>query len=199
LCVGTLQPRKNILRLIEAFEQVAQSADQDNEAQKGRGSYLKSKMSRQSELQLVLAGKVGWLAKDITARIAGSPVRQRIIVTGFVTEVEKAVLYQESVASILVGLYEGYGMPAIEALQYGSLPIVSETTSLPEVVGEAGIFVDPHSVGSIAEGIRTVLNLPARQRAQYLRAGRQQIKIRSWQHSANIVLQTLLTVGTSQS
>jgi len=194
LYVGTLQPRKNLLKLIKSFELVVQQSNEERKENRKRKNYLTSDSGKIETLQLVIAGKIGWLAGPIMARIQASSLKNRIIVTGYVAEQEKMFLYKEAAASILIGLYEGFGIPPLEAMQANTIPIVSNTTSLPEVVGEAGIQVSPDDVQAIATGIKTVLQQPAKERAALLKKGRQQIKKFSWEKSAQIVLDTLLEV-----
>jgi glycosyltransferase involved in cell wall biosynthesis len=176
LYVGTLQPRKNLLRLIEAFE------------------LLVRKSQKNRELQLVIAGKVGWLASDILQRAKNSPLKNNIVLTDFITEKEKIILYKNSQCTVLVGLYEGFGIPALEALAYGSTPVVSETTSLPEVVGKAGVLVNPLDTQSIADGIQQVLNLPAKEKGKLARFAREQLKKFTWEKSAQTILDTIFDV-----
>ena len=178
--VGTIQPRKNLLRLIEAFEVLVKKSD----------SHTVTDQKLQS-LQLVIAGKVGWLASDVLKRMKESPVHERIIFTGYVTETEKTILYKESICTVLVGLYEGFGIPALEAMAYGSIPLVSETTSLPEVVGKAGELVNPLDTLSIAEGIKKVMNRTAKEHGKLLKLGREQVKKFNWDESAKRILETL--------
>jgi glycosyltransferase involved in cell wall biosynthesis len=184
LYVGTLQPRKNLIRLIEAYERLI---DQPN--------FARSKQITKGLPDLVIAGKVGWMADDLLARVAASPVTQRIKMLGYVTDDEKTVLYQQATALVLIGLYEGFGMPPLEAMQAGTLPVVSNSSSLPEVVGSAGILVDPENVDSIADGLRTVVSLSAKQRAQYRKEARLQLRLFDWQTSAQTILTTLLQVA----
>jgi glycosyltransferase involved in cell wall biosynthesis len=199
LYVGTLQPRKNLEKLIEAFELVVEQAKTERKENRKLRSYLSSDAGKLDSLQLVIAGKTGWLADSIMSRIETSPLRKRIVLTGYVTEVEKLILYRESVASVLIGLYEGFGIPPLEAMVAGTIPIVSNTTSLPEVVGEAGVQVDPEDSASIAAGIKKVLFQAAKERAALLKKGRQQIKKFHWDESAQIVLDTLLEVAAEHT
>ncbi|MEA2056638.1 MAG: glycosyltransferase family 1 protein, partial [Patescibacteria group bacterium] len=126
LFVGTLQPRKNLVGLIQAYELFC-------EKQTGEKPLPK----------LVIAGKIGWLAEPILQKIKNSPVRGHIILTSFVPTAIKPILIKNALALTLVGLYEGFGIPALEALYLNTIPIVSESSSLPEVVGKAGLKVDP--------------------------------------------------------
>ncbi len=192
LYVGTLQPRKNLLRLIEAFESLYETQSKDKSKTKKTPHRLME--YKLEDLQLVIAGKVGWLADSILERVQRSPVKERIILTGYITEKEKIILFQESLCTVLVGLYEGFGIPALEAMAYGSIPIVSETTSLPEVVGQGGIQVNPLKVKEIAGAIEEVLEMPAKDRAKILKKGRQQVKKFNWESSAEVVLETLLSI-----
>ncbi len=185
LYVGTLQPRKNLERLVAAFEKLATRLDHEV----GRSS--------QPQLQLVIAGKVGWLADGILARINESPYRSRIVLPGFIDDQAKAALYQTATASVLVGLYEGFGMPPLEAMQFGTVPVVSNTTSLPEVVGQAGILVDPLDINDIARGLYQAVTLRASERLRLQRLARQQLRKFDWSSSAAVVLQTLEEVATS--
>jgi len=188
LYVGTLQPRKNLIRLIEAFEQLQQ-----------RQASLKKKNRKQdsSPLQLVLAGKVGWLAEPLLARIEASPFVAQIKLIGYVDELTKKALYQNTHCAVLVGLSEGFGIPPLEALAWGAIPVVSNTTSLPEVVGKAGILVDPLAVDAIAQGMEVALLLSAKERAYYRKEARLQLKKFDWDKSAQTVLDVLLTLSKS--
>lgn len=172
LYVGTLQPRKNLIRAIQAFEKLKQNSNFET-------------------VKLVLAGKVGWLAEEIQQTAQQSPFTQDIIFTGYVTELEKTVLMKHAAATFLVGLYEGFGMPPLESLAVGTVPIVSHSSSLPEVVGEAGILVDPTSVDSIADGFRYALQLKSSVKADFQHKATQQLKKFSWEKSAQLILNKL--------
>lgn len=174
LFVGTIQPRKNIETIIAAFEMI----------------HKKRMLSFKP--QLVLAGKVGWLAEPIMARIHKSSVFKYITVTGFISEKEKEAFYKGSDATLLLGLYEGFGIPALEAMHYGSIPLVSNTTSLPEVTGDAGISVDPNNIKAIAICMVKTLTLKPSEKAKLRKKAREQIKQFDWESSAKKVLDTLL-------
>lgn len=180
LYVGTLQPRKNLLNLVEAFEKVVSDCHPDRNP---------------AQLQLVIAGKVGWLAEPLLEKIKNSRFTKRIILTGYVTEAEKEVLYRNSITSVLIGFYEGFGIPALEAMAFGTVPLVSATTSLPEVVEKAGFQVDPGNVTAIVKKLKEIIGLPAKERAQFLRLGREQVENFSWAESAKVVLETLEKVA----
>lgn len=189
LYVGTLQPRKNLIRLIEAFEITTRQLT-NQPAVSTRRSKKKPALP-----QLVIAGKVGWLADDILERVKNSPLAEHIILTGYVTEETKRILYEHASCSVQVGLFEGFGIPPLESMMYGTVPVVANTTSLPEVVGEAGITVNPLSPQDISRGLYTALTLSAKQRAQYAKAARVQYKRFNWTDSAQVVLKTLESVA----
>lgn len=186
LFLGTIQPRKNLIRLVEAYEQLCRrlSSQQLNKNKKSN-----------SLPQLVLAGKIGWLSDPIISRIKKSAFFENIILTGYVAENIKPALYQQASASILIGLHEGFGIPPLESLQYECVPIVSNTTSLPEVVGEAGFQVNPDDVKEIATTMEKVLKLSVKSKAVYKRKAKQQLKKFSWQKSAQVILATIKQVA----
>lgn len=195
LYVGTLQPRKNLLRLIDAFEMVTRQLTTEP---------YPTPASRRTKKnpalpQLVIAGKVGWLADDILDRVKNSPLADHIILTGYVTEETKRILYEQASCSVQIGLFEGFGIPPLESLMYKTIPVVSNTTSLPEVVGSAGILVDPSQPADISRGLYQALTLSAKERAQYAKAGRTQLKKFSWSQSARTILDTLLSVVSEPS
>ena len=94
----------------------------------------------------------------------------------------------------LIGLHEGFGIPPLEAMQYGSIPVVANSTSLPEVVGKAGFLVDPKNIEEISEAFAKILRLSVKERGVYLRAGREQATQFSWDRSADVILKTLLAI-----
>jgi len=181
LYVGTLQPRKNIVSLIKAFDQFC-------------ASYTHRKKDNP---QLVIAGKVGWFADETLKTIERSTYRERIHVLGYVSDAQKTVLYRKSACSVLIGLYEGFGIPPLEAMAAGTIPVVSDTSSLPEVVGEAGFKVSPYDTRDLVSVFSGILALSPRHRAALLKKGRLQVKKFSWQESAQKVLDELIGVASN--
>jgi len=176
--LGTIQPRKNLIRLVKAFELLAAKPLHKN-------------------LRLVIGGKIGWLADEFLHVIQNSPFQKRIQVLGFVTEEQKLALYAKAKAAVLVGLYEGFGIPSLEAMAVGTIPVVAETASLPEVVGPGGILVDPYSIEDIARGLQEAIEWSGSVREEKLATGRQHMKKFSWENSAQLVLDVLHRVGNS--
>lgn len=177
LYLGTLQPRKNILNLINAYEIYARN-------------FVPAKQLTELPI-LVLAGKVGWLAQPILSAIENSSYQRQIIQLGFVTDQQKAALLTRALSSISISQYEGFGIPALEALQYGTIPIVANTAGLPEAVGQAGFQVSPHSPIKIANQLDRVTRLNYLERMQLRKKARTQLKLYSWEKSAQVVLKAV--------
>jgi glycosyltransferase involved in cell wall biosynthesis len=136
LFVGTLEPRKNIIRIVRAFERVAES---------------------HPNLTLVLAGKLGWHTAEIVAAMENSPMRLRIRHLGFVSEAEKWNLLRNCEMLVYPSLYEGFGLPVLEGMAAGAPVITSNLSSMPEVAGDAALLVDPTSVDAIAGAIEQIV------------------------------------------
>lgn len=188
LFVGTLQPRKNLKTLIEAFE-IFYRMDAGRSLKKKQSS---KKTRTNQKPKLVIAGKVGWLSEPIIKRIEESPIKNRIITTGFISELEKEILYRHATASCLVGLYEGFGIPPLESLYFNTIPIVSNTTSLPEVIENAGLMANPTNPQEIADQMWQAQNMTTIQKRNFRKAANEQIKKFSWKKSAEIILTTIL-------
>lgn len=182
LYLGTIQPRKNLINLIEAFEKLSIRLPI-------------GKRKKVSKLQLVIAGKIGWLADDVSKRVEESPFKNNIVMTGFVTDFEKEVLLSKANTLALVGLYEGFGIPPLEALHQNVVPVVSNTSSLPEVVGQAGITTDPTNPTQIAQDLEEALTLTTRTKREYLKFKRAQVEKFGWKYSAKIVYKTIEEVA----
>lgn len=187
LFIGTLQPRKNLINLVSAYEQFyAEALEEKNNANLAEKKPIP---------KLVIAGKVGWLAQPLLDKIKASPIQEQIILTGFVHDQIKPVLIQQAQALILVGLYEGFGIPPLEALHLKTIPVVSNNSSLPEVVGEAGLQVNPHKPDHIAQALKHVYEMTSHQRGRLIKRAREQRHKFSWKKSAKKVLTTLKQVA----
>ncbi|MBB3286300.1 MULTISPECIES: glycosyltransferase family 1 protein [unclassified Rhizobium] len=133
LFVGTLEPRKNLLRLLQAYASVPEALRQ--------------------ELLLVLAGGQGWRLGDLKEHIANLHLETSVRLTGYVSDADLAQLYSKARFLAMPSLYEGFGFPIIEANAMGVPVLTSNSSSMPEVAGEAGILVDPDDVRSICGGL----------------------------------------------
>lgn len=163
LFIGRLEERKNIVRIIEAFEM------------------LKEKYQIPHELLLV--GKPGYGYDRIKQQIAKSKYQSAIIEKGYVAEEEKWPLLQNADVFLFPTLYEGFGIPVLEAQSVGVPVVTSSTSSLPEVAGDGAVFVDPTSVESIAEGAQKLLSDEG-MRNGIISKGRENIKRFSWEGCA---------------
>jgi glycosyltransferase involved in cell wall biosynthesis len=138
LSVGAIEPRKNLTRLVRAYRQVAPDVPH----------------------ALVLTGAPGWHAEDVETELA-RPGPGTIIRAGHVTEEQLDALYRGADAFVYPSLYEGFGLPVVEAMARGVPTITSNTSSLPEVAGDAALLVDPTDVSEIAEALARILTDPA--------------------------------------
>ncbi|KUK79645.1 MAG: Uncharacterized protein XD95_0219 [Microgenomates bacterium 39_7] len=183
LYLGTLQPRKNLISLVKAYELFCQQ---------------QSPKKLEELPQLVIGGKIGWLADPIIEAIEQSSVKNNIVLTDYIPEKYKPQLYQAALSTILVGLYEGFGIPPLESIHFGVIPIVSNVSSLPEVVGEAGLQVNPHKPEAIADALNQVFSMPSAIRKSYQDKMQTQRAKFSWQQSAHTIYQVLLDVAKKQ-
>ena len=175
LAVGTLQPRKNLARTLAAFERLC---------------------ARGLPYRLVLVGQRGWLADPLFAAIArpDSPAYGRIDITGYLPDDDLPLVFNGASALAFPSLYEGFGLPALEALACGTPVLTSNTTSLPEVVGDAALTVDPLDTDAIADGLLRIVSDPAL-RDELRTRGLAQAQKFSWRRAAKQTLSILETVG----
>ncbi len=183
--VGTIQPRKRLTILIKAFEDVCA------EITAASGRYRPKKSALNALPQLIIAGKIGWLANSVIQRAEQSPFKKQIKLLGYVSDRDKTILLQESKALVLIGRHEGFGIPPLEAMLAGTIPIVARTGSLPEVVGQAGMLVAADDTLQLANKLKLVLKQSARERALLLAKGRDQAKTFSWTNSADVIFEAL--------
>lgn len=170
LFLGTLQPRKNIARLVEAFARWQRDTQDE-------------------ETALVLAGAKGWLFDDSWLQAA-----DRIRVTGYIDAADKAGLYAGALALVFPSLNEGFGFPALEAMQCGTAVIASDTSSLPELVGDCGLLVNPLDTAEIAAAMRRCSDDKSLRQVLGAR-GRQRARRFSWEAAAAQVLAAFAELG----
>lgn len=171
LFVGTLEPRKNLVRLVRAYRRVA---------------------ARGAPHALVLAGPIGWghqqLMKELALEAPGE-----IILTGETSTADRDALYRGASVFVYPSLYEGFGLPVLEAMGRGVPCVVSASSSLPEVAGEAALPVDPRSVGGLTDAIERVIN--DRELASWLStAGTKRAERFSWHETARQTLEVYKSV-----
>lgn len=167
LCVGTIEPRKNLGRLLEA--------------------YAAWRRETGGKMPLVLAGGKGWLMEHLARQVEALGIADSLVFTGYVSDAELAWLYGACHAFLYPSLFEGFGLPVLEAMSLGAAVVCSNTTSLPEVAGDAALSVDPLDVPGISRAMAAVagnddLRGRLRQKATR-RAG-----LFSWERTARIVL-----------
>jgi glycosyltransferase involved in cell wall biosynthesis len=141
LYVGTLQPRKNLVRLVKAFAALRPDAPS-------------APVERRT--LLVLAGKRGWLYNDLFKLVSRLGLEGRVLFPGYVPNEDKAALMGGALAFVFPSLYEGFGLPVLEAQACGCPVITSTTSSLPEVAGDGALLVDPRDTGAIAMAMERV-------------------------------------------
>ena len=178
LSLSTLEPRKNIVQTIRCFTRfVEESGD--------------------TELHLVLVGGKGWdyagIFDEIKARQA---VRRRIIVTGYVADNDLAVVYSGALLFVYPSLYEGFGLPPLEAMQCGVPVITSNSSSLPEVVGDAGIMVNPRDADALCQAIALLVS-DSSKREELSRRSLERAKAFSWKRCADLTVQAYHAAVTS--
>lgn len=133
--LGTLEPRKNIPRLLDAYAQIAHEVD----------------------APLLIGGGKGWLYEPILAQAERLQLGDKLKFVGYIPQEEQHLWYGAATAFVFPSLYEGFGMPPLEAMACGTPVIVSNASCLPEVTGDAGLQVDPHDVDGWADAMRRIL------------------------------------------
>lgn len=167
LYVGNIEPRKNLIRLVKAYEQ-----------------FLSPTPPISPIPLLVLAGGRAWKSDEIIKTVENSPIREKIILTGYVDDNELLLLYNNALALFYVPLYEGFGLPVLEAFACGCPVITSNTSSLPEVGGKAAEYVDPKNVNEIAQKMVEVASWSQEVRGKKQEVGLSWAKNFSWEKAA---------------
>jgi len=170
LFVGTIQPRKNISKLVDAFE--------------------KLRKQNRVEEKLVIAGGKGWLWEPILEKIKTAGKDGSIKYLDYLAKEDLPSVIAGARLLTLPALYEGFGLPPLEAMASGVPVVVSNVSSMPEVVGDAGMLVDPGSADDIARGLLEVLTDPEL-RAQMIEKGLARSKEFSWENTAKKTLEVL--------
>jgi len=183
LAVGTIQPRKNYVRLIQAFAQVM-------------GQWWQIGPEWLGDVNLVISGGTGWLFDAIFAEVTRLGLQARVKFTGFVDDADLPALYSAAAVFAYVPRYEGFGLPVLEAMACGVPVIGSNVSSIPEVVGDAGLLVDPLDVDAIAAGLIGLLK-DASARDAYRRAGLQRAAQFTWESAARQLLSIYAELGAA--
>jgi len=137
LFVGTLEPRKNLIRLLTAYSLLATSI--------------------KDQAMLVIVGGKGWGGIDLNDTVSDLGLRKYVRVLGYVDEAVLATLYANALFLAMPSLYEGFGLPLVEAMAHGTPVLTSDNSSMPEVAGKAGLLIDPFAIPSIKNGLETLI------------------------------------------
>lgn len=159
LFLGTLEPKKNIINIIKGFER----------------ANLKN-------IKLVIAGGKGWKYDKIFETYENSLYKDKIQILDYINEEDKIALYKQAKLFIFPSLYEGFGMPVLEAMAAGTPVITSNISSLPEVTGNAALLVNPHDIDEIAKAIEEVMS-NKKLEEEMIREGLEQAKKFTWKNS----------------
>ena len=171
LSVCSLEPRKNLARLLTAWSELVDKIDDD--------------------IYLVIVGSVG--KSIVFGRTDIPPLPPRVILTGHIDDKYLPALYTGTLVTVYVSLYEGFGLPPLEAMSCGSPVISSNCTSIPEVVGDAGISIDPYSVSEIADSLFSVINNPDLRKSMKEQSLQQSNKF-SWELTADKTFSELFNI-----
>jgi len=158
LYIGTIQPRKNLKFLITAFSKFHAA----------NPSY-----------KLIIAGKKGWLYEDIFKQVEWMGMKDYVLFPGFVSDEEKDSLYKKAAAFVLPSLYEGFGIPLLEAMAHGCPVISSFSSSLPEVGGEACLYFDPKNSDDLVEKMNSIV-FDKELAKKLVNAGKKRVEDFSW-------------------
>ncbi|MBN3040032.1 MAG: glycosyltransferase, partial [Candidatus Omnitrophica bacterium] len=172
LFVGTIEPRKNIARLIDAFELVLEKEN----------------------FQLVIAGGIGWKANELVRRLGSKTLKSKVIVTGYIEDNELINLYSNARAFVFPSIYEGFGIPLIEAMEF-MLPIASSRSlPMPDIAKEAAVYFDPYNTREMAECIIQVM-LEEGLRKQLISSGAKRKQKFTWDKTAELTIEVFKHVS----
>lgn len=167
LFLGTVEPRKNIVRVVDAF--------------------IKLKQAGNVEQKLVITGRKGWLYNEILEKINKSPFSQDMIFSGYIDDGDLPFLYSGADIFLYPSLYEGFGLPVLEAMACGTPIITSNLSSFPEVAGDAAILIDPMNIEEITYAIEKLWR-DRDLREELQKKGLERAKLFSWEKAAKETL-----------
>ncbi len=170
LYVGTLEPRKNLTRVVQALAKM------------------------RTKISLICAGWSGWLSDEFRKEIKKLGLDNRVLLCGHVSDWDLSLLYSGAVALVYPSLYEGFGLPVVEAMRCHCPVITSDKSSMPEVAGDAAIFVDPYNVDALAKSFDSVIN-DAHLREKLITLGKERALSYSWDETAKRTVQLFADIG----
>ena len=166
LFVGTLEPRKNLPRLLKAYARLREDA---------------------AIPPLVIVGGGGWGGEDLPGLVASLELADRVVLCGYVSDAELQAIYAGARCLLMPSLYEGFGLPVLEAMQHGVPAIASSTSSLPEVVGDAGLLINPYSEAELASAMARMVHEPGLRADLSIRSAARAAEF-SWRRAAEDTL-----------
>lgn len=175
--VGTIEPRKNLLTLFEAW----------NRLQMSRPEVVK-------DVQLVLAGGVGYNGEPAVAMIKKMKLDASVKHLGYISHNHKILLMKNATAFVFPTLYEGFGLPVLEAMQLGLPVITTNTSSIPEVTGQAAVLIDPNDVEAMAQALKKVL-IDKKYATELGQKGRRQAEKFTWANNAAATLKVYTKIA----
>lgn len=173
LTLSTLEPRKNITSVIIAFEKLK-----------------RQNLEKYKDLELVIAGGRGWKCKDIYKKVENSEFNNQIKLLGYIDRKDKPYIYNAASLFVWPSFYEGFGIPPLEAMASGTVVVTSAVSSLPEVVEDAALIINPFNIAEITKAIDLVLSSPEL-RSQLVDMGFKQVDKFSWKKTAAKTLQVI--------
>jgi glycosyltransferase involved in cell wall biosynthesis len=179
LAVGSIQPRKNLARLVRAYSAL----------RRGRG--------RSNLPQLVLVGKQAWLYGETLTAIEEEGLGDSVVLPGYVSEGDLPALYTGALCFAYPSFYEGFGLPPLEAMSCGAPVLTGNLTSLPEVVGDAGLTVDPFDTGALTDALARLVDDDAL-RASLRERGLRRARSFDWRDTARMTLQVYRRVMSDE-
>lgn len=172
LFIGTIEPRKNILTIVRAFEKYVEET--------------------KNHTQLILAGGKGWKCDDIYSYINNSKCRDKIICPGFINEDEKKYLLSKAQLFVYPSLYEGFGIPVLEAFSYGVPVLTTNISSLPEVGGDAAFYIDdPYDINGLKKLMIEICSLDEDERGLLQERMNYQLNKFSWEKNAYEIMRVI--------
>lgn len=168
--VGAIQPRKNLVHLLKAF------------------SVFKKRM--QSNMKLVFAGRMAWKNETFEELLKSYKYRNDVVFTGYLPEKELADLLGASYALVYPSLFEGFGVPVLEAMKTGVPALTSENSSMQEIAGDAGLYFDPHNYNDIADKMMMIYK-DETLRCSMIDRGKRQAEFFSWDHTSELLWEAI--------
>lgn len=172
LYLGTLEPRKNVSAIVRAY----------------------AALPNRRDFNLVLAGKKGWFYEEVFRIVEDLGLREEVIFTGYVSDEDRPRLFSAAEVFVYPSFFEGFGMPVVEAQACGTPVVTSNTTSLPEAVGEGGIFIDPRDVSALSNAIAEIISSSSR-RTELSEKGLRNARRFRWEESGRKLLKIFNHLG----